>query len=133
MLSESKVITYLSTALHCIENSDKMRSFMYHILFQRQEANKPKPHLLQVQNVPSPLSSQDQTHKTNGGHALQPFLTTLSASLLPQIEHFLSVLLPTLFLSQLSFKSREFGDMSVPPLQVQSCNEGMEERAYSSN
>lgn len=113
--------------MHCTDNSaDKMRCFMDHILFQREKANKPKSHLLQVGNVPSPLSSQEQTHKTNGSHPLQPLPTILSVSLLPQIEHFLSVLLPTLFLSQLSFKSR-FWDRSVPPLQVQRCNDDMEE------
>lgn len=124
MLSQSRIITYLCTVLHCIENGAEKNEILYvsHLVLEgRGYYRTTKETNLQVQNMPSPQSSRVQLHKTNGGHyhwyrkccpgisiLSNHFLQfSLSASLRPQVIHFLSDLLPSLLLFQLSFKRRQ--------------------------
>lgn len=104
MLSQSKIITYLSTVLHCIENgAEKMRSFMYHILFQREEGTTEHHKKLSptgtkhaIPKVFSSPAAQDkwrslslvQTMLPWHFYPFQPFPTILSAPLLPQVKTF---------------------------------------------
>lgn len=111
MLSQSKIVIYLSTVLLCTEKGACIiRPFIFPTLFQMKTVlQNTRNYLLQVENMLSPQPSHIQLHKTKRGHYHQyrcyPCISVLSNhflwfSLLPyflRLNISFWVLLSTLF------------------------------------